>query len=153
MDLILSRTRIAGTASLYSYRALIPLDDLAPARRHRVAILQASTPAGRLPCARIADVLAPDRWFGREFAVPCGLAAGINLMARRIEALALGFAYPEMTARLTPPTLRLDHDPGDACRRIAVIDLNAAFDALMPHIATLAAADLELDRGHERRAA
>lgn len=94
MDIIASRTRIFGAAPRYSYRALAPLDQIDPARRHRVAILHVQTQHNRLPCTRIADTIAPDRWFERNLAVPCGLAARLNLVGRRVEAILLRSVSP-----------------------------------------------------------
>lgn len=113
MDMIICRTRISGQAPLYSYRVLVPLDQLAPHRRHRVVILHVPTPAGRLPCTRLADLLAPGRWFERYLAMHCGLAARLNLVSRRVEAIILQAIFPEMTTRLVPPMLLLDHEPDD----------------------------------------
>lgn len=153
MDMITCRARISGQAPLYSYRVLVPLDQLTPHRRHHVVILQAVTPAGRQPCTRLADVLAPNRWFERYLAMHCGLAARLNLVSRRVEAIILHAIFPEMTARLVPPMLQLDHDPGEASHRISGIDLNAAFDSLAPRIETLMAVDLGLCLNNQRRAA
>ncbi|WP_458733067.1 hypothetical protein [Sphingobium xenophagum] len=82
-----------------------------------------------------------------------GLAARLNLVARRIEALIIRTVFPEMTARLTPLTLALESDPGEASCRVAVADLNAAFDRIAPEIDTLMAADLGLYQGCDLRAA
>lgn len=153
MDMIICRTRISGQAPLYSYRVLVPLDQLAAHRRHRVVILHVPTPAGRLPCTRLADVLAPRRWFERYLAMHCGLAARLNLVSRRVEAIILQAIFPEMTTRLVPPMLLLDHEPGEVRHRISGIDLNAAFDSLAPRIETLIATDLGLCLNDHRRAA
>ncbi|HEX7783437.1 MAG TPA: hypothetical protein VF509_11585 [Sphingobium sp.] len=153
MDIIASRTRITGSDPRYSYRALVPLDEIDPARRHRVAILRVQTTTTRLPCTRIADTIAPDRWFERNLAVPCDLAARLNLVARRVEAILLRSVFPEMVTHLAPLALLLDHDPGSAVHRIATIDLNAAFDDIAPRIDMLLAADLGLYQGANRHAA
>jgi hypothetical protein len=58
-----------------------------------------------------------------------------------------------MTTWLAPIALRLDHDPGSASYRVATIDLNAAFDAIAPHIDTLTAAELAPPRFTDRRVA
>nr|WP_086493710.1 hypothetical protein [Novosphingobium panipatense] len=151
MDVIVSRTRIAGCAPLYSYRALVPLEGVAPDRRHRVAVLHVQTVTIRAACTRIADTIAPHRWFEQDMAVSFGLAAQLGLAARRIEVLLLQSVFPEMTTWLAPIALRLDHDPGSASYRVATIDLNAAFDAIAPHIDTLTAAELAPPRFTDRR--
>ena len=153
MEIIASRTRITGSNPRYSYRALVPLDEIDPARRHRVAILHVQTPTTRLPCTRIADTIAPDRWFERNLAVPCGLAARLNLVGRRVEAIILRSIFPEMVTHLAPLMLLLDHDPGSAVHRATTIDLNAAFDAIAPRIDVLMPPDLGLYQGDDRRAA
>ena len=153
MDVIVSRSRIAGTASTYMYRALVPLSEVTAARRSRCVIIQSNCASGRITCTRIADVVAPPRWFDRELATPCGLAACLNLVARRIEALIVRTAFPEMTARLTPPMFALDFAPEDVGYRLVLTDLNAAFDRFAPRIDALTAADLGLYQGCDLRAA
>ena len=153
MDVIVSRSRIPGTVSTYHYRALVPLAEVALQRRPRCVVIQARLANGRVPSTRIADVVAPAAWYERELATPLGLAARLNLVARRIEALIIRTVFPEMTARLTPLMLALEFDPGEASYRVAVADLNAAFDRIAPEIATLMAADLGLYQGCDLRAA
>ena len=153
MDIIASRTRIFGAAPRYSYRALVPLDQIDPARRHRVVILHVQTQHNRLPCTRIADTIAPDRWFERNLAAPCGLAARLNLVGRRVEAILLRSVFPEMVTHLAPLALLLDDDPGSAVHPIATIDLNTAYDAIAPRIDMLMAADLDLHQGAARHVA
>src|SRR3546814_14919610 len=77
---------------------------------------------------------SPATWYERELSTPLGLAALLNLVARRIEALIIRTVFPEMTARLTPLMLALDFDPGEASYRVAVADLNEAFDRFAPGI-------------------
>ncbi|MBS49492.1 MAG: hypothetical protein CMN60_17640 [Sphingobium sp.] len=153
MDVIVSRSRIAGTASTYMYRALVPLAEVAASRRSRCVIIQARIGSVRLPSTRIADVVAPAAWYDRELATPCGLAVSLNLVARRIEALIIRTAFPEMTARLTPPMVALDFAPNDASYKLAMADLNAAFDRFASGIDGLMAADLDLYQGCDLRAA
>lgn len=153
MDAIVSRLRIAGSSPRYSYRALVPLAHVHAARRTRCIVIQAPLEGRRIPSTRLADVIAPDAWFERELAISCGLAARLSLVARRIEAILIRTIYPEMTGHLTPLTLALDDDTPNASHRVAVFDLNAAFDRLAPEIETLTAADLGLFPGHDLRAA
>ncbi|QJU58461.1 hypothetical protein HL653_12410 [Sphingomonas sp. AP4-R1] len=153
MDVIVARSRIPGTASTYHYRALVPLAEVAATRRARCVVIQARIGNGRVPSTRIADVVAPAAWYDRDLATPFGLAARLNLVARRIEAIIIRTVFPEMTARLTPLTLALEFDPGEAGYRVAVSDLNAAFDRIAPDIDTLMAADLGLYQGCDLRAA
>ncbi|WOF45088.1 hypothetical protein KNJ79_09540 [Sphingopyxis indica] len=153
MDVIVSRSRIPGTASTYHYRTLVPLAEVAVPRRLRCVVIQARIANGRIPSTRIADVVAPATWYERELATPLDLAARLNLVARRIEALIIRTVFPEMTARLTPLMLALDFDPSEANYRVAVADLNEAFDRLAPGIDMLMAADLGLYQGCDLRAA
>jgi hypothetical protein len=153
MDIIVSRSRVANTASTYFYRALVPLDYVAVLRRPRCVVLQARINMERVPATRIADVVAPASWFERELATPCGLAAQLNLVARRIEAIIIHTVFPEMTARLTPPMVMLDFSPVEACYRIPVTDLNAAFERFAPEIDRLTAADLGFSQDRQLRAA
>lgn len=153
MDVIVSRSRIPGAASTYMYRALVPLADVTAARRSRCVIIQARFGGVRIPSTRIADVVAPHEWFDLELARSCGLAASLNLLARRIEALIIRTAFPEITVRLTPPMLALDFATENASYQLAVADLNAAYDRFAPGIDTLMAADLGLYQGCDLRAA
>ncbi|WP_066768075.1 hypothetical protein [Sphingobium sp. CCH11-B1] len=153
MDVIVSRSRIPGTASTYQYRALVPLAEVAVSRRPRCVVIQAPIGNGRVPSTRIADVVAPTAWYERELATPLGLAARLNLVARRIEALIVHTVFPEMTARLIPLMLALDFDPCEASYRVAVAELNEAFDRFASGIDTLMAADLGLYQGCDLRAA
>src|SRR3546814_14463959 len=102
MDVIVSRSRIPGTASTYHYRALVPLAEVALQRRLRCVVIQARIGNGRAPSPRIAAVLAPATWYERELATPSGLAAPLTLAARRNEALIISTVFPELTDRLTP---------------------------------------------------
>ncbi len=153
MDVIVSRSPIPGTASTYQYRALVPLAEVAVSRRPRCVVIQARIANGRAPSTRIADVVAPSAWYERELATPLGLAARLNLVAQRIEALIVHTVFPEMTARLPPLMLALDFDPGEASYRVTVVDLNEAFDWFAPGIDMLMAADLGLYQGCDLRAA
>src|SRR3546814_9670669 len=82
MDVIVSRSRIPGTASTYHYRALVPLAEVALQRRPRCVVIQARIGNGRAPSTRIAAVVAPATWYERELATPLGLAARLNLVAQ-----------------------------------------------------------------------
>jgi hypothetical protein len=153
MHVIVSRSRISGTLPIYQYRALVPLSEVAAARRGHCMVIGAVLGNGRVPSTRIADVIAPDAWFERNLAIPCGLAARLTLVAKRIEALIIRTVYPEMTANLPPVIFALDHDPGKASYRIVTGDLNAAFDRFASTIDTMMAADLGLFQGCERHVA
>lgn len=153
MEIFTSRARLSGSAPYYSYRALVRLDDLDPARRHHVPVLHVATSQRRIPCARMADVIAPDRWFERHLAVPCGLAARLGLVARRLEAILLRAIFPEMVAYLTPPALLVEHDPGSIVHQSTIIDLNGSFDWLASRIDDFRSDDLGLRDTHGRRAA
>ena len=153
MEIFTSRARLSGSAPYYSYRALVRLDDLDPMRRHRVPILHVATSQRRIPCARIADVIAPNRWFERHLAVPCGLAARLGLVARRLEAVLLRSIFPEMVAYLTPPMLLVEHDPGSIVHQGAIIDINGSFDWLTSRIDDFRPEDLDLRETHARCAA
>ncbi|PZU06039.1 hypothetical protein [Sphingomonas sp.] len=153
MDVIVSRSRIAGTIPFYHYRGLVPLSEVALERRQRCVILRAMLGTVRVPATRFADVIAPDTWFERNLAIPCGLAGRLTLVAKRIEALVIRSVFPEMTSYLPPLSFALDHDPGEASYRIAIADLNACFDRFAPGIDTLMAADLGLFQGFDRHVA
>lgn len=153
MDVIVSRTRLAGPQSLYQYRALVPLEDVAVARRARCVVIQAPIGGRRIASTRLCDVIAPDAWFERHLAISCSAAARLALVAKRIEALIIRAIYPEMTSHLPPLTFQLDHEAADATYRVKVIDLNGSFDCFAPGIDTLMASDLGLFQGCDRQAA
>src|SRR3546814_6441753 len=98
MDVIVSRSRIPGTASTYHYRALVPLAEVALQRRPRCVVIQARIGNGRAPSTRIADVVAPATWYERELATPLGLAAGLHLVGRRMQGLTIWRVFPGMPA-------------------------------------------------------
>lgn len=153
MDVIVSRTRLAGPQPIYQYRALVPLDDVAAARRARCVVIGAQIGEERIASTRLSDVIAPDAWFERHLAIACGDAARLACVAKRIEALIIRAIYPEMTSQLPPLTFELDHEAADATYRVMVLDLNGSFDCFAPDIDTLMASDLGLFQGCDRRAA
>lgn len=153
MDVIVSRTRLAGPLPIYQYRALVPLDDVAPARRARCVIIQAPLAGRRIASTRLADVIAPDAWFERHLAISFGDAARLGFVAKRIEALFIHAIYPEMTSQLPPLAFQLDDEVLEASHRVTVIDLNARFDRLARDVDALIASDLGLFQDCDRRAA
>ena len=63
MEIIVTRSRIAGTLPHYVYRALVPADKLSSQRRALAGTVAGPTIAGRIPCVRIGPLLAPERYF------------------------------------------------------------------------------------------
>ena len=150
MEIIVTRSRIAGTLPHYAYRALVPADKVTAELTGTVAGPQH---VGRLPCVRIAPLLAPDRYFTMAHAERAEFASGIAALGRRIETLIIQASFPEMTAAFTPIVFQLDADPGDAFTWIDIDDLTAAFDRLEPRFADLTAFDLGLSQDAARCAA
>ena len=153
MDIIVARSRIAGTLPHYVYRALVPADTVSAERRALAGTVAGPKSVGRVPCVRIAPLLAPVRYFAMEHAERGGLAPRIGLLARRIETLIIRANFPEMTAGSLPIVFQLDDDPGDAFTWINIDDLTDAFDRLEPDFDILTAFDLGLRDADGRRAA
>lgn len=153
MDIIITRTRLAGTLPHYIYRALVPAGSVAAERRERTGTVAVPAVAGRLPCVRIAPLIAPDRYFLMNCAERTGLASRIGAVGRRIETLIIRTIFPEMTADSVPIAFLLDHDPGDACVWTDIENLAGAFDRLEPDLGIITAFDLGLRQGDGRRAA
>lgn len=153
MDIIVTRSRIAGTLPHYVYRALVPADTVSAERRALAGTVAGPKCVGRVPCVRIAPLLAPARYFETEHAELGGLAPRIGLLARRIETLIIRANFPEMTAGSPPIVFQLDNDPGDAFTWIAISDLTDAFDRLEPDLEILTAFDLGIREANGRRAA
>ncbi|AMG72935.1 MULTISPECIES: hypothetical protein [Sphingomonadales] len=144
MEIIVTRSRIAGTLPHYAYRALVPADKVAAERRALTGTVVGPKHVGRLPCVRLAQLLAPDRYFTMAHAERAVLASRIAALGRRIETLIIQASFPEMTAAFTPIIFHLDADPGDAFNWIDIDDLTAAFDRLELRFANLTAFDLGL---------
>jgi len=153
MEIIVTRSRIAGTLPHYVYRALVPADTVSPERRALGGTVPGPTIIGRIACVRVGPMLAPTRYFEMAHHQRSGLASRIGALARRIETLTIRASFPEMTANLTPIVFHLDTDPGDACTWADVDDLTDAFDRLEPRCDLLTVADLGLREDAGRRAA
>ena len=144
MEIIVTRSRIAGTLPHYAYRALVPADKVTAERRALTGTVAGPKHVGRLPCVRIAQLLAPLRYFTMAHAERTALASRIAALGRRIETLIIQASFPEMTAAFTPIVFQLDSDPGDAFTWIDIDDLRSAFDSLEPKYGNLTAFDLGL---------
>lgn len=153
MEIIATRSRIAGTLPHYVYRALVPAETVSPERRALGGTVAGPTIIGRIPCVRIGPMLAPTRYFEMAHHQRSGLAYRIGALARRIETLIIRASFPEMTADFTPIVFHLDTDPGDACTWADIDDLTDAFDRLAPQYDVLTVADLGLHHDDGRRAA
>jgi hypothetical protein len=153
MEIIVTRSRIVGTLSLYEYRALVPAEAVEMERRTRTCAFRAPKAAGSIPCLRLAPIIAPDRYFAMKDATRNDLAAHIGILAKRIETLIVRMIFPEMTADLLRPVIPLDHDPGDVCIWTDIDDLTGAYDRLAAEGDILTAYDLGLRQDCERRAA
>jgi hypothetical protein len=153
MEIILTRSRIAGTLPHYVYRALVPADRVSSERRKLTGTVAGPTIVGRIPCVRIGPLLAPERFYEMAHHERSGLAPRIGALARRIETLVIRTSFPEMTAASTPIVFQLDTDLGDACIWSDIDDLTAAFDRLQPRSDLLTGADLGLRHRDGRRAA
>ena len=153
MEIIVTRSRIAGTLPHYVYRALAPADKVAAERRGLTGTVAAPKNVGRLPCIRISPLLAPDRYYAMAHAERSELASRIAALGRQIETLIIQASFPEMTAASPPIVFQLDSDPGDAFTWIDIDDLTAAFDRLEPKIGNLTAFDLGLREDAGRCAA
>lgn len=153
MDIIVSRSRIAGRLPHYVYRALVPADGIAAERCAIAGTVTAPKVAGGVACVRIAPLIAPRRYLAMDHVERTTLASRIGAVGRRIEWLIIRSIFAEMTADSVPIVFELDHDPGDACVWADIEDLTDIFDLLEPDLAILTAYDLGLRQGDGLRAA
>ena len=153
MEIIVTRSRIAGTLPHYVYRALIPADRVSSERRKLTGTVAGPKIVDRIPCVRIGPLLAPERYYEMAHQERSGLASRIGALARRIETLVIRTGFPEMTASSPPIVFQVDIDPGDACIWTDIDDLTAAFDRLVSRSDRLSVADLGLRHEDGRRAA
>lgn len=144
MEIIVTRSRIAGTLPHYVYRALVPAETVAPERRALAGTVVGPRNVGRFPCVRIAPLLAPERYFEMPHSERGDLASRIGGLARRVETLIIKAIFPEMTAASPPIVFQLDCDPGDAFAWTDITDLTGAFDRLEPGFDVLTDLDLGL---------
>lgn len=153
MEIIVSRSRLAGALPHYIYRALVPAAEVAAERRRLCGTVAGPQVVGKIPCVRIAPLLAPERYFELRHVERSVLAPRIGSLAWRIESLIIRTIFPEMTAASVPIVFQLDHDPGDAFSWIEIVDLTAGFDRIEPSADILTTFDLGLCQGVGRRAA
>ncbi|WIW89617.1 hypothetical protein K3M67_06575 [Sphingobium sp. V4] len=153
MEIIVTRSRIAGTLPHYEYRALISADAVAETRRRRACLVKAPKVAGFVRCLRTGPVIAPERYFELDAAAREILGSRISALARQIDALIVRFLFPEVTAQQLRPIITIDDDPGDACVRTDIADLTGAYDRLAARHDVLTTSDLGLREDCARRAA
>lgn len=153
MDIIVTRSRIPGTLPFYEYRALVLADTLNDERISQVSTIVAPRVAGKATCVRIAQVIAPERYFALPNCRRIDIAARVGLLAKLVETLLVQAVFPEMTADILPVVFQLGNDPGDACTWTSIDDLTAAFDRLEPQWAQLTASSLGLTEDRHLRAA
>ena len=153
MEIIVSRSRIAGTLPHYVYRALVPAEGIPVERCAIAGTVAAPKIAGGVACVRIAPLIAPRRYLVMNHVERTALASRIGAVGRRIEWLIIRTIFQEMTADSVPIVFQLDHDPGDACVWADIEDLTDIFDLLEPDLTILTAFDLGLRQGDGLRAA
>jgi len=153
MEIIVTRSRIAGTLPHYEYRALVSADAVNETRRGRACLLKAPKAASYVRCLRTGVVIAPDRYFALDAVARQILGSRIAALARQIDTLIVRFLFPEMIAQQLRPVITLNDDPGDACIRAEIEDLTAAYDRLASRHNGLTASDLGLRHDRARRAA
>lgn len=137
MEILVTRSRIAGTLPFYEYRALVPLGALCPERRGLVRPIMVRRIVPTMPCVNIAQVIAPDSWFSAAGSELARQSVRIVAVARRVEAVLVCACFPEMTYDIVPLVSRIDEDPGDARVWGMADDLTGAFgrlEAAMPMI-------------------
>ncbi|GLT01030.1 hypothetical protein GCM10007897_24210 [Sphingobium jiangsuense] len=134
MDIIVTRSRIAGTLAFHEYRALVPLACVAADRHAHMRPIVSPRVAGQERCVHIAQIIAPARYFGMKGAPRASLASAVVALGRRIEAILVGAVFPEILGKRMSVAVRNDADPGDACVRIIVDDLTGAYDRIAPLI-------------------
>jgi hypothetical protein len=153
MEIIVSRSRIAGALPHYIYRALVPAKGIAVERCAIAGTVSAPGVADRIACIRIAPLIAPERYLAMHPVERTALASRVGAVGRRIEWLIIRAFFPEMTAQSLPIVFELHHDPGDACVWADVDDLTGVFDSVEREFASLTAIDFGLRQGDGLRAA
>ncbi len=153
MEIIVTRSRIAGTLPLYEYRALVSADAVDEARRGQACLVKAPRVAGSVRCLRTGPVIAPDRYFELAPAAREILGSRIAALARHIDTLIVQLIFPEISGEKLRPVITLDHDPGDVCVRTDIDDLTGAYDRLASRHDILTASDIGLGEDCARRAA
>ena len=153
MEIIVTRSRIAGTLPHYEYRALISADGVDETRRVRACLVKAPKVAGYVRCLRTGPVIAPNRYFQLDPAAREILGSRITALARQIDTLIVRFIFPEVPAEQLRPVITLDDDPGAACIRAEIDDLTGAYDRLASRHNDLTTGDLGLRHDRARRAA
>lgn len=137
MEILVTRSRIAGTLPFYEYRALVPLDALCPEWQRLVRPIMIRRLVPTMPCVNIAQVIAPDSWFSAAKSELAHRSVRIVTVPRRVEAVLVGACFPEMSHNIVPLVARIDEDPGEARGWVMADDLTGAFgrfEAAMPMI-------------------
>ena len=146
MQIVATRTRAAGAEPLFQYMVLVPFDQLSEERQFRIHYrTDFGGRRNREPHARLAEIIAPID----HLRLPPGLerhrqAREILPVARRVEALAIGAIFPEMTAGLIPTLFRAASEFDDVQVFTRTHDLSGSFPDLARRIDRLTAADLGL---------
>lgn len=153
MEIIVTRSRIAGMLPHYEYRALISADAVDETRRGRACLVKAPKVARYVRYLRTGPVIAPDRYFELDAAAREILGSRIGALARQIDSLIVRLVFPERTADQLCPVITLDDDPGDACVRAEIDDLTGAYDCLASRYNDLTAGDIGLRQDRARHAA
>src|SRR3546814_5088679 len=99
MEIIVSRSRLAGTPPHYIYRVLVPADGVAAERRMIGGASAAPKIAGRIACARMAPIVAPERYLMMSPVERAALAPRIGVLSRRIELPIICSIFPEKIGR------------------------------------------------------
>ena len=84
MDIIVSRSRIAGVLPHYIYRALVPAEGIAVERCAIAGTVTAPRIAGRVACIRIAPLIAPERYLAMHPVERTALASRVGAVGRRV---------------------------------------------------------------------
>ncbi|MGN7931787.1 hypothetical protein [Sphingopyxis sp. 22461] len=150
MEMIMSRSRIAGAYPHYSYRVLVPAEAVT-AERRRLSGTIAGPDCGSGSLRPYCAAAGADHYYAMQHAERSTLAPRIGRAARRIEALIMRTILPEIAADSAPVVFGLDCEPGDACALIDIDNLNASFDRIEPKADILTAFDLELRPSDCRR--
>jgi hypothetical protein len=137
MEILVTRSRIAGTLPFYEYRALVPLGALCPDRRNLVRPIVIRQLGPAMPCVNIAQVIAPASWFSAAKSELAHQSVRIVAVARRVEAVLVAACFPEMTYNIVPLVARIDEDPGDARGWVMADDLTNAFGRIEDAMPTI----------------
>ena len=142
MRILLTRARISGEASSYSYRVFIPFAEISLERQALIA-MRSDYGHGAGLLARLSDIIAPMTHLDAPSSLDKhNFAKAIDGIADRVAAVLLGTAFPEMTERVLPFRLDVPSAPTNARRFGRTESLSGRYEMLVQAQDSLTAVSL-----------